>query len=409
MVGGGRPSRERSLSVFTGPVRRIGVQERRARLATRHHLARPESGVVTVAGDLVGLHSSDTPSVYLSARARLRHFTVADMEEALYEKRTLVRMLGMRRTMFVVPVDLAAVMDAACTQALAPAERRRLVRMLEDQGIAADGTRWLAQVSEVTLAAMAARGEATAAELTDDVPELGRKLSFGEGKRWAGTVGVSTRVLFLLATEGRVVRGRPLGSWLSRQYRWSPTASWLEGGLPDMDATAARRELLERWLRTFGPGTLTDLRWWTGWTVKHTQAALSALGAVEVQLDDGIGYVLADDVEPVDGHDPWAALLPALDGSVMGWKERGWYLGGHGPRLFDRNGNAGPTVWSEGRVVGGWGQGADGAVAVRLLEDVGGDAEELIALEAERLSDWLGSVRVTPLFRTPVERELAGS
>jgi len=410
----GRPTPGRGpplgpVRLLTGDVRRIDANERRARLASRHRLAAPATDLVAAAGQLIGFHSSDTVSVYLSARARLADFAVADLEDALYQQRSLVRMLGMRRTMFVVPVECAAVIDAACTRALAPAERRRLVKMLEDQGIAEDGTHWLGRVCDATMAALATRGEATAAELTEEVPELGLKLSFGAGKKWAGTVGVSTRVLFLLAAEGMVVRGRPLGSWVSRQYRWSPMATWLDGGPATMEAAAARRALLERWLRAFGPGTLTDLRWWTGWTVKQTEAAVSAVGAVEVRLDEGTGYVLADDLDPTGASGPGVALLPALDATVMGWKERSWYLGDHTQWLFDRNGNAGPTVWFEGRVVGGWGQRADGEVAVRLLEDVGRDAEASICAEAERLSAWLDPTRVTPLFRTPLERELADS
>ena len=51
---------------------------------------------------------------------------------------------------------------------------------------------------------------------------------------------------------------------------------------------------------------------------------------------------------------PWVALLPGLDSTVMGWKERAWFLGGHQHALFDVNGNAGPTVWCNGRIVGGW-------------------------------------------------------
>ena len=38
--------------------------------------------------------------------------------------------------------------------------------------------------------------------------------------------------------------------------------------------------------------------------------------------------------------------------TFMGWKERDWFLGEHAEPLFDRNGNAGPTVWRDGRVVG---------------------------------------------------------
>jgi hypothetical protein len=92
----------------------------------------------------------------------------------------------------------------------------------------------------------------------------------------------------------------------------------------------------------------------------------------------------------------------------MGWKERGWYLGPHGPTLFDANGNAGPTVWWNGRVVGGWSQRPDREIVVRLLEDVGADGRAAIEREAERLGTWLGDARVIPRFQTPLERELSG-
>ena len=387
-------------------MRKISGNERRARLGFRHHLSAPAATVESVANDLVGLHSSDPATVYLSARARLNRFAVEDLEQALYEHRTLVRMLGMRRTMFVVQGDLAGVMDAACTRALAPTERRRLIRMVEDQHLTVDGAAWLEDVEARVMTALVARGQATATELTSDVPELGLKLTFGEGKTWGGTFGMSTRVLFLLATEGRIVRARPRGTWLSTLYRWSPTDVWLDGGLADFDPVAARVDLVRRWLGSYGPGTAADLKWWTGWGVRQTRETLEAVGAVDVALDGDVGYVLPNDLEPVGGIEPWVALLPALDSTVMGWQERDWYLGGHRRLLFDRNGNAGPTVWVDGRVVGGWGQRPTGEVAVRLLEDVGSEPSTAIATEAARVEAWLGDVKVTPRFRTPVEKEL---
>ena len=368
----------------------------------------PAGAVETVAASLVGLHSSDPATVYLAARARVRGFQVAHLEHALYTARSLVRVLGMRRTLFAVPRGLAAVVNAACTRALVPAERRRVVRLLSEQGIAPDAAAWLADVERRTLAALTAHGEATARELTGDVPELAEKLSFGAGRRWAGTVGVSTRVLFLLATEGRIVRARPRGSWLSSQYRWAPTATWLEGGFDTPDPSAARAELLRRWLAAFGPGTMTDVTWWTGWTVRQAEAALAAAGAVAVDLDEGPGFVGPDDLDAVPECAGWVALLPALDPTVMGWKERAWYLGDHQAQLFDRNGNAGPTVWLDGRIVGGWAQRPDGTVVVELLELVTSEAQASIAAETARIQAWLGGTVVTPRFRTPLERRLAG-
>ena len=255
---------------------RIGAKERRARLGVLHHLAGPAPSVEEAAASMVGLHSSDPASVYLSAWARVEGFEPADLEDALYHRRALVRMLGMRRTLFVVPVDLASIMHEACTKARVPAERRRLVRMLEEQGVVAAGRgeRWLDRVASATFEALGARGEASARELTADVPELGTKLSFGQGTTWAATVGVSTRVLFLLATEGLIVRARPLGSWTSGQYRWTTIENWLGGSLVEIDHAEACAELLARYLRTFGPATMTDLRWWTGWSAKLSATTL---------------------------------------------------------------------------------------------------------------------------------------
>jgi Winged helix DNA-binding domain len=391
-------------------VRRIGVEERRARLGARHALARPARSVEDAAAAMVALHSSDPASVFLSAWARVRVFTPPSLERAMYERRSLVRMLGMRRTMFVVPIETAALMDEACTKPLAPAERRRLVTLLEDQGIAeaGSGPAWVSRVCARTYEALEARGEATARELTRDVPELANKLTFGEGRRWAGSMGVSTRILFLLATEGRIVRTRPLGGWTSGQYRWATTAWWLGRSLPVLERGEARARLLAMWLRAFGPATLTDVRWWTGWASTAARAALEAVEAVEVEVDDGVGYVLADDARPAPRARPWAALLPGLDPTVMGWKERAWYLGDHGPRLFDRNGNAGPTVWVDGRVVGGWAQTPRGGIEVELLEPVAAEARRRIDAERSRLREWLGDVRIKARFPGPLERILAG-
>jgi hypothetical protein len=387
-------------------VREISVAERRARLGVRHHLVAPADTVEQVAGDLAGLHSTDPVTVFLGARARTADLEPGDLEAALYERRTLARMLAMRRTMFVVPTDLVPLLHAAATRALVPTQRTRIEKLLADGGVTDRPDRWLRDVQAATMAALAARGQATAVELGEDVPELQIKIPTAAGKAYEGTIGVSTQVLFLLATEGRVIRGRPRGSWISTQYRWAPLDTWLGVDVDRLPTAEAQADLARRWLRAFGPGTTADLKWWTGWTVRDTKAALAAVGAVAVDLDGETGYVLADDLEPAGACDPWVALLPALDTTVMGWKERGWYLGEHRGALFDRNGNAGPTIWTDGRVVGGWAQRRDGEIALRLLEDVGAQARAAIDAEAAAVADWLGDVRFTPRFRTPLEREL---
>jgi len=369
----------------------------------RHLLAADAKATdpAVAARSVVALHATDPATVFLSVRARTTGVDVAAVEAALYEERTLLRMLAMRRTMFVVPVEDAPILQKSSTDAIAAQQRRRYVQLLDGVG---DGD-WLDEVAESTVQALLKRGEATGAELSTDEPRLRSKVTLAEGKSYGGTQNITSWVLLLLAAQGRIVRGRPRGSWLSTQWRWSPVDRWLPGGLAAPSAGDARGALVRRWLQSYGPGTVADLRWWTGWTAAHVNQALATAGAVEVDLDGVAGVDLV--TEPVEPPAPSAAFLPALDPTPMGWAGRDWYLGPHAPALFDRSGNIGPTVWWDGHVVGGWAQRADGAVEHRLLEDVGRDATKAIGAAAEALETWIGPARIIPRFRTPLEKELS--
>ena len=383
-------------------IRTVSVAERRRRLAVRHHLAPGERAgtAAAAAAGLVGLHGTDPASVYLAAWARTREVDKAAIEDALYEDRSLVRMLGMRRTVFVVPAGLVPVIQAACTDQIAERLRRQLAQRVEAAGIAPDGASWLKETGEATVRALAARGVATGAELARDEARLRAQITYAADKSYGGSANVTTRLLTLLSAEGLIVRGRPRGGWTSSQFTWTAAA--------DLDCPPAVACLT-------CPALVSDLQWWTGLTAGQVRQALGQLEVTEVDLDGAPGVMLAADEPDLDalaagGPEPWAALLPALDPTAMGWRERAWYVGEHGPALFDRSGNIGPTAWWDGRIVGGWAQRQDGEIAVRLLEDVGTEAATAIAAEAGRLREWIGSdpkTRITPRFRTPLERELA--
>ncbi|MBB3665798.1 hypothetical protein FB384_004757 [Prauserella sediminis] len=397
--------------------------ERRARLAWRHFLSAPADSVAAIAEGVVAFHATDPASVYLAAAARLAESgpgghavdAVGAVEHALYEDRSVLRMLGMRRTMFVVGRGVAPLVQAGCAVDIERKQRRLLLRHLEQTGIP-HLDRWLADVEDTTVEALRARGTARAAQLAEDEPRLRTEIVMAAGKPYESTTYITNRVLFLLAAAGRIVRGRPGGSWLSTQYEWSLTDDWLPGGMSGPEPEEARTVLLQRYLRAYGPVREADIRWWTGWTAAQTRRALAGAAAATVDLDGAPAFVPAGDVEPTLEQEPWVALLPALDPTPMGWKDRDWFVGPHRPALFDRNGNIGPTIWCDGRVVGGWahrwnGEGTAGEVATRLLEDVGAERTALVAAEAERLTQrlctWLPDAVVVPRFRTPVERELS--
>lgn len=381
---------------------RIGVAERRARLVTRQLC--PADTAEEVARRVIALHATDPATVHLSTAVRLREPATA--EHALYEDRSLVRMLGMRRTMFVVPAAFAPVVQAACAEDIARRERKVLLKHLETAGLGTDLDGWLGEVEQGAFAVLRDGGPAYAAQIAGAEPRLRTEIVVAQGKPYESRGYVTNRVLFLLAAQGRIVRGRPRGSWLSTQYAWAAADTWLEGGIPAMPAEAARVELARRWLATFGPAPVEDLKWWTGWTAAQVRRALSVIGPAEVDLDGVPGIALPGDLEPTPPSEPSAVLLPALDPTPMGWAARDWYLGEHRAALFDRTGNIGPTVWWDGRIVGGWAQRESGEVVFRLLEDAGAEAADAIGRSAQRLENWLGPVRVVPKFRTPLERTL---
>lgn len=372
--------------------RHVGVAHR---LAPAHRAATPEE----VAASLVALHSTDPAAVHLAVLARTvgAGAPVAEVDRALHDDGTIVRVMGMRRTIWAVPADLVPVVAGACGRRIAADERRKVVQAIEQQGVAADGARWLAGVEADVLAALAERGEALTTELTADVPALKAKVRMGGESKWAADVSLSTRVVLLLACDGRIVRARPHGGWTSTRHRYA-VAPPAAAPLPAAEASAV---LARHWARSFGPASAdveADLKWWAGWTVATTRQALAAVGG-------------AGDCGPqgTDDPGPWAALVPGLDPTTMGWKARDWYLGDLGPLLFDRNGNAGPAVWWCGRVVGGWAQRPSGEVVTRLLVDIGRDGAAAVTAEAERAQAWLDASggRYRPRFPTPLQRELA--
>ncbi|MDA3647862.1 winged helix DNA-binding domain-containing protein [Saccharopolyspora indica] len=383
---------------------RFDIEGRRARLVARQHLAGTARDPVQAAADVVVLHATDPATVFLSVLARCTSASVEDVAKVMYDDRELVRMMAMRRTLFVVPADLVAVVHNAASLEIADRQRKRLLQQLTtiptEPELPADADGWLRSVESSVERVLAERGSATAAQLSADEPRLRTALLPTSGKKWDVKRNITTYVLVLMAAEGRMVRAQPRGSWTSRAHTWEPASSWWPRGIPELPDARAR--LVEQYLRRFGPATVADVQWWTGWTLGATRKALAALETADV----GCGLVMADDTEPDEPAAPTAALLPALDPTPMGWKERDWYLPEDSRPLFDRNGNIGPTIWWGGEVIGGWAVRPDGKIATSLLTDRGAAATRAVQEAADVLQPRLDGTPVVPSFPTPLEKQL---
>lgn len=375
----------------------ITVAQRRARLTARHRLS-PQTrtdDLSALVDGLVCLHSTDPVSVYLSAAARMATPALEPVHRALYEERTLLRHHAMRRTLWVFGPGNARLAHHAATVDVAAVQHRNLARQLTAGGYP-DGTYAEARTEIHDL--LAAEGPLPAREVGRRLPHLTTPVPIGPGE-----FPLHSRVLLVMGFDGDVLRARPTGTWINGQYRWAAADSWVPGGLGEpLPRREAAAGLARAYLRAFGPATRDDLKWWAGWNVATTTAALTDVGAVETTA----GYVLPDDTEPVEPA-PSVALLPGLDPATMGWKRRDHHLAAElVPHLFDRNGNGGPAIWVDGAVVGGWAQRKDGRIVTRLLTDVGSEAAQEVSSAAAALETLLSDVRFTVRFPAPMQKDL---
>lgn len=358
--------------------------------------------VSSISDSVVALHASDPATVYLSVAARHPAPVIAQIDHELHAY--TVRHHAMRRTLWVMSPPVATAAHAAATRKLAGTERRKTIKFLDGDEA------WLDAATDAVCGLLKATGPLTTREICQRLPTFDRQIAHhGPGGLTATQSGLS-RVLLQSGFEGRLVRGRPVGSWISSQHLWSVPERSVQFDR-DVDVSTGAVELTRRLLERFGPMTETDITWWTGSTKTQTRAALAAVGAVPADLPDSgtddIGWLLPDDVPVEPSAEPWAALLPGLDSTAMGWKQRTWYLDTTtARRVMDTNGNIGPTIWADGQIVGGWVQRPDGTIATELTHTVGRDHQRLIDAEIDRVREFIGDTRFKVRFPSANQKDL---
>jgi hypothetical protein len=382
-------------------MRTVTDDERRARIAVRHGLGPGQAfaGIPEATCGMTAWHATDPPSVHLAIQARTRAVSVADIDRALNDERSLIKQLSMRRTLFAVDRHLLPAVIAGPGRRTAGPERRRLVKDIRATGRGPDPEKWLATAESAILACLG-QAALTTAQVREVVPEIAGTIPVAIGTKWGQDVPPAPRVLTVLAAEGAVTRGPNATHWRVSKPSWTTMGHWL-GEVPDLPAVdAAYAELVRNWLWTFGPGTEEDIVWWFGATKTAIRAALADIGAVRVALESGQpAWLHPGDVEPVSDPGPWVALLPTLDPTTMGWRGRDFYLDARDRRFFfDSVGNGQATVWADGRIIGAWAQSDDGAVRVVLRGKESRARLERIDAAVSALEDFLDGEKVPSTY-----------
>jgi hypothetical protein len=340
------------------------------------------------------------------------------LERALYESRDLVRVPCMRSTVHVVPGDEVHFFLGAYGVRHLPAEYRDLSSLLVRAGLCPPerAAGFVEQLTQQVLVRIRDEGPLTVSQLARRIPELAARVRHSVGKSYEGSFSIGSRLVPFLCATGLLVRARPRGTWRSTLFEYAALGDWLN---QSHTAPATREEavalLVRRYVGAFGPVTRDDVVWWTGLTRTELGPALTALAADLVQVAiEGFGgeyLMLVEDGERLNAAPPVAGqtcFLPSLDPYIMGYRDRGRFLSSeHHGKVFDRAGNALPTVWVRGRVAGVWGQHkSDGSPVYRLFEAVTPDEREQLEDQRQRLDGFLGGEHMGSRISTPFSRSL---
>jgi hypothetical protein len=394
-----------------------------AYVAHKQHLLPGSRGddMEQVISDIVALHATIATGPYLSLWARIPAFRRQDLDDALYEQRELVRLLCMRSTLHLVPSRRLPCFFQAYSGKQVDAIRCRVEALLVEAGLceAHSAGQLLRDLLGRVLDAIDSRGSSTVTELGDSVPELRAKVRHDVGKPYEGAYSIGSRLVPAMCDLGLLVRARPRGTWRSSLYEYDTLSDWL----PDVDLASvttaeAALWLVRSYLGAYGPATFEDIVWWTGFSKGHTAECLRALYPELMQVSiaglDQAYLMMSDDVHRLSQfvlpNSPHVFLLPSLDPYIMGYQSRNRFLAPEDrAHVFDRAGNAMPTVWVDGRVAGAWGQRKNRSVAFGFFESPAVREVALVTAQTRRLAVFLDGEALSQRSHTGFTRALARS
>ena len=297
-----------------------------------------------MAGRICGLHAQVMSSAELTLWARVEDLGGDAVEQALWKDRSLVKLWAMRGTLHLLPAaELGTWLAALGTYEhyLKPVWLRgfKITQEELEQLVAAIGD--------------ALDGELlTREELGDEVVRLTRSKAMAE--RIQGSWGPYLKPA---SFQGLLCFGPGEG----QRVRFTAPASWVPGGVPEVDPDGALREVTRRYLGAFAPATRDDFGRW--WAVSPAQAGrmLGVLGdeVAQVDVDGDSCWMLAEHVaEAARLAKPAnvARLLPGFDQWVIGASRTAPALldPAHKARVYRPQGWVSPVLLVNGRMEGVW-------------------------------------------------------
>jgi hypothetical protein len=216
-----------------------------------------------------------------------------------------------------------------------------------------------------------------ARELLDERPRTLAELQAELGARWPDRDAEA--LAYAIRYLEPIVQVPPRGLWQrSGRATWAHLETWVGPVAP-----GSAEALLERYVRAFGPATVSDMRAWSG--LGDVRSIVARMDLVEredglLDVEDG---VLADESAPAPPR-----FLPAFDNVLVAYADRRRIIADEDRDHVVRNLGR-PYLLVDGRVGGEWR--VDGSeLTVRTFRPVAKRTASAIAAEGRRLLRFMG-------------------
>ncbi|MFW9875862.1 MAG: DNA glycosylase AlkZ-like family protein [Candidatus Thorarchaeota archaeon] len=296
--------------------------------------------IVQITDDICGLHSTDLKTSYLSLFARTKNFKKVDLERELYENKTLGRILGMRKTIFLQTKNMIPIVHAATFGKI----EKSFGKYREVRGVSMK-------------------------EYQDTYPQIleilkNNELSTFEIRKKLNSKLDILAIIQVMCNYGLLIKGKPIKNWKDRRNKYAIFKEHFPAiNLSKMDEKDATQILVEKYIKAYGPVSETDITWWTDIAKTKIRESLknieSQLQTIRISGSQE-KFIISDiDIKTFENskvsQDQTLVLIPELDPYPMGYKVREMYIDSKKyNKTFDKSGNITSTIVLDGVVIGDW-------------------------------------------------------
>ncbi|MFX1268176.1 MAG: DNA glycosylase AlkZ-like family protein [Promethearchaeota archaeon] len=296
--------------------------------------------ILQITDDICGLHATGTMEPYLTLFARTPDFKKEELENELYIKKTLGRIRGIRKTLFIHTKKMIPIIHSATKNLI----EKLFEKYLNYRGISSKDYKKLSR------------------EIMNLLSQ--KEMSTSEIKKTLNSQKDIGAIISIMCDKMAIIRTKPIKSWKDRRIRYASFKDYFpEINIHNYNEEEALKILVKKYLVSYGPSTENDIVWWTGIIKSKIRRALDQfrdeIANIKISPLNHNFLIMQTDIEKLNNltltRENSINFLPQLDPYLMGYKDRKRYIEiNNYDYVFDRSGNITSTIVLDGKIIGVW-------------------------------------------------------